>query len=248
MQSLVWRILVLLRIYPGIHFTYSPFKILEFEELMRGLDWTGRERVLDIGCGIGNHTFLLGKNAGSIVGVDTNPEFIERARWFAGIVPGGRTATFTTDPVEKAGFADGEFDRIFSICVLEHIPNHVEVLEHCVRSLKPGGEMIFSVDSLTTITDPALIEKHRKDHWVQQYYTPDQLRETLEGMGFVDVEVTPIFRSVTAKRFFERGIRRGFNFGRIATKSYTRVLRKAEAAHTGSEDGIFLIARARKAS
>ncbi len=248
MQSLVWRLLALLRLYPGIHFTYSPFKILEFEELMDGLEWTGRERVLDIGCGIGNHTFLIGRNAGSIVGVDVNPDFIARARWFAGFVTGGDKAEFTSDPVEKAGFADGEFDRIFSICVLEHIPNHAEVLEHCLRSLKPGGEMIFSVDSLTTITDPDLIEKHRKDHWVQRYYTPDELHELLEGMGFVDVEVTPIFRSDVAVELFERGIRRGFNFGRIATVGHTRRLRAAEAAHTGSDDGIFLIARARKAS
>ena len=247
MQSLLWRLLVLLRIYPGIHFTYSPFKILEFEELLRGLEGTGRERVLDIGCGIGNHTFMLGRRAGSIVGVDVNPEFIARARWFAGIVPGGGKATFTTDPVEKAGFADGEFDRIFSICVLEHIPNHTEVLAHCLRSLRPGGEMIFSVDSLTTITDPELIEQHCRDHWVQQYYTPQQLRATLEDMGFVNVEVTPIFRSTTAVELFERGIRKGFNFGRLATIGVTRRLRAAEAAHAGSEDGIFLIARAQKA-
>ena len=63
-RKLGLRVLTALGLWPHIHFTYSPFKILEFRQLVESLDWTGQERVLDIGCGAGLQTFLIGHAAG----------------------------------------------------------------------------------------------------------------------------------------------------------------------------------------
>ncbi len=120
MRDLIWRLLVALRLYPHIYFTYSPFKILEFEELTGAIAWKGDERILDIGCGIGNHTFLIGRNCGEVVGIDVNPEFVERARWYASLKPCKAKCVSWTRP-SKRRLADDP-RQVFSICVLEHIP------------------------------------------------------------------------------------------------------------------------------
>ncbi len=246
MRKLAWWVLLKLRLFPHIYFTYSPFKIMEFDRLTSGLAWRGDERVLDIGCGEGNHTLLLGRHCGHVTGLDTEPAFVARARWFARHMPGGVRADFTDLPLAKAGFADGTFDRIFSICVIEHIPDHEAILREALRTLKPGGEMIFSVDTLAAITDRDLVARHQREHHVQHYYRADELHELLVGTGFVDVEVRPLFRSELARELFTQGIREGFNFGRLRTRRLTQRLYAAEAATTESTEGIFLIAVARK--
>lgn len=246
MNTFVWRALVRLGLFPNIYLTYSPFKIWEWEELTGDLAWRGDERVLDIGCGIGNHTLLLARQCGRIVGLDTNTAFIERARVLSDLTAWGDRAEFSDRTLEASGFADASFDRIFSVCVLEHIPDHESILAESLRCLKPGGEMIFSVDSLAAIDDPALIEKHRRDHHVQKYYSAEELAALLTSQGFVDVNVYPIFRSAYAKELFERGIRRGFNFGRFGTWFRTRKFRAAERVVQEPTAGLFLIAKARK--
>jgi SAM-dependent methyltransferase len=245
MKKLLLSLLLKLGVYPHIYFTYSPFKVYEFERLTGHLTWTGEEEVLDIGCGAGLQTLLLGKGARRVTGIDVNPDFIEEARWAAAQCASRVNARFLATPLEEAGLEADSLDRVFSICVIEHIPNHEEVLAECLRLLKPGGAIHFSVDNLGTITDPELKRRHSADHAVVRYYEEQELAEMLQSLGFVDVEVETIFRSELARELFERGIREGFNFGRFATPGLSRRLREAEDAASRKE-GIFLVAHARK--
>lgn len=244
-RQLGLRALMALGVWPHEHFTYSPFKILEFRHLVGALPWTGRERVLDIGCGSGLQTFLIARRAGHVTGLDIDPGFIAQARWYADRVRGCGRVDFEDRPLAEAGYQDGAFDRVFSICVLEHIPGHREILAECRRILRPGGEIVFSVDTLAAIDDEELRARHRREHKVVQYYTPDGLRELLTATGFVDVELEELFRSELARELFVRGIRRGFNFGRLRAGPLARRLRRAEAVADPAAPGIFLAARAR---
>lgn len=247
MKRLLLRWLIDVGLYPHIYFTYSPFKILEFEALTAPLSWTGRERVLDIGCGTGLQTCLIGRRCGRIVGVDVAPVAITAARWLAERLGPACPAEFHAATVQECGFTAATFDRIFSICVIEHIADYEAVLAECLRILKPGGTMAFTVDTLETITDPALVAAHRRDHQVQRYFRSDSLRELLTGCGFVVDEMRPLFRSELARTLFSRGIVDGFNFGRLATGRLTRRLAAAEAAQDDpAAPGIFLLARCHK--
>jgi SAM-dependent methyltransferase len=244
-QKVGLRVLMALGVWPHPHFTYSPFKILEFRQLVESLPWRGDERVLDIGCGAGLQTFCIARRAGHTTGQDIEPEFIAQARWYARHVRGTGRVDFEERPLPEVGWPDDTFDRIFSICVLEHIPGHREILAECRRLLRPGGEIVFSVDTLAAIEDDELRESHRRQHHVVHYYSRDGLRDLLSDIGFTDIRIQPLFRSPLARELFVRGIHEGFNFGRLAASRLAGRLAAAEAAAPADAPEIFLAARAK---
>lgn len=246
LKHTILRNLIPLGIYPHIGFTYSPFKILEFSALMRQVELKGTERALDIGCGDGLHTLLIGKKVGHVTGIDVNTAFVETARTYADRMQGRAQAEFIDQPLEKIGFPDNHFDVIFSICVIEHIDNYEEVLQECLRTLKPGGRIVFTVDTLENISDPQLISSHSQQHHVVRYFRKDTLSAVLEKTGFTGLHLEHLFRSSLATQLFTRGIQEGFNFGRIRTQFLVRQLEQAESAIPVDRPGLFLLAAASK--
>lgn len=242
MKKKLLRALIPTGLYPHIYFTYSPLKVLEFRRIMARCDFRGDEHALDIGCGDGLHTLLIGRRVGSVTGIDIDSGFVADARDYARAMGDRVHAEFRDCPLEQCGFPDASFDFIFSICVIEHIPNYETVLREAFRTLKPGGRMVFTVDTLETIDDPALVASHREQHKVMQYFRESTLHDLLAGTGFVDAHYEQLFRSDFARGLFERGIRHGFNFGRLRTPFLSRRLEREEAAVPPDRPGLFLLA------
>jgi len=237
-------------LFPNIVFTLNPFKIFEFDEVLKGLKLAGSEVVLDIGSGNGLQTMLLAKKCGRIVGIDLNGDYVasssRRADYMSRVLKNPSNIEFRRTTVEDAGFPPDSFDAVVSICVLEHIADYAGTLRECRRVLKKGGRLVISADSLGGIKDAKLLEKHRKDHFVEQYFTKDGLRKVLEDAGFSDVSVYPIFRSGYSKNLFAGGIRDGFRYGMLSLLPLYIRISLAERMFRGDGDGIFLIAVCRK--
>jgi len=232
-------------LYPHISSSKVPFKIFEFTELLRGSPVRPTDRILDLGCGIGSQTLLVGRRCRKVVGVDILPEAIETARAQARAFEGVVDAEFHCGPVETLGLPAASFDKVFSFCVIEHIPNCDEVLAELARLLVPGGELVLSADSLEGIEDPELLEKHRRENRVERYFRAADLRARLERAGFEVEALYPIFRSEHARARFEEGIRRGFAYGYFEALLETARLRWHERRCRERERGLFLIARCR---
>lgn len=245
-RQVLFRIAVRLGLYPSIHLSCMPFKTVEYRRLVSGVRFRGTERVLDLGCGIGTQTILIGRRCASILGVDVSPDAIATARAMARKYAGLVDASFHLGPVEQAGLPTASFDRVLSFCVIEHIPQRAAVLAELHRLLKPGGDLILSADSLAPITDPELRARHARENHVVKYYDPASLRTALATAGFRDIQVRTIFRSRLARRLFEGGIRTRFQYGLAHAWWQSWRLRLHDALTPRDRPGIFLIAHARR--
>jgi SAM-dependent methyltransferase len=237
----VLPVLVQLRIYPSVYFLNNPFKIYEFKELQKGLLFSKSDIILDVGCGTGLQTLCLGKTCNRIFGVDTSEEVIKLAEYFGAKV-GRVSSKFLCTNIEQAQFPNDYFDKAFSICVIEHIPEYEKVLAEIHRVLKQGGVFAFSVDALTKISGDTL-EKHRRDHHVAKYFSAKELIEVLRKTGFKNVQVYPIFKSDFAEKMFVEGIEQGFS-RKYFILDFLRLF--IEEKRTKNNEGIFLVAKCTK--
>ncbi|HWL89319.1 MAG TPA: methyltransferase domain-containing protein [Polyangiaceae bacterium] len=94
-----------------------------------------QERVLDLGCGTGDHVGALHARGVEAVGVDASPEMIERAR---AKFP---DASFRVGDARSLEFT-GAFDAVFSNAVLHWVPEADAVARSIAAALKPGGRFV----------------------------------------------------------------------------------------------------------
>ena len=231
----------------------NPFKIHEFQRVVSGSQLGPNDSILDLGCGKGFQTQVLARSCRSAVGLDVSEKQIEQARFFLRHSYVEKKVKFIAGRLEDVRLPSESFDRVFSFCVLEHIPNLDQVLRELARVLKPGGELHASVDALTSIKDEHLIARHKSDHHVVQYFTPSSLRRQLEAAGLEVFAISPIMTSEFATRQFEDRIGRAdFSYGLVNRFRFNRRLRTEEesvgkaSAVSDNDRGIMIVVRARR--
>jgi len=93
------------------------------------------ERVLDLGCGTGDHVHALRARGVDAVGVDASAEMIARA------LVKFPEATLRVADARSLGFAE-EFDAVISNAVLHWVPEADAVAVSVAAALKPGGRLV----------------------------------------------------------------------------------------------------------
>lgn len=147
-------------------------------------------RVLDVGCGSGTLTRLLGRWPGvaSVTGVDPGTPLIEKARELA---RGLENVVFREADGGALPFEGGIFDVVTLDSVLSHMREPERALTEALRVLRPGAWLgIFDGDySTTTVAigerDPlqtcvdAMMAKSVNDRWIVR-----RLPALLRRLGF----------------------------------------------------------------
>lgn len=115
-------------------------QLLELEQpiVREILDGLPRGIALDVACGTGRHAAYLASLGHEVIGVDSSPEMLARAR----------------EKVPEARFHEGDFhdlpldDRSVDVVVcafaLTHVVELEEVLRELVRVLRPNGHLVTS--------------------------------------------------------------------------------------------------------
>jgi len=103
--------------------------------------------VLDFGCGDGALSLYLAtsKSPRSVLGVDLNPQAIERACQAAqsSATPAGVRLDFKVGSVTGLPVPDGSIDTLVAFDCLEHVMAPLPILKDWYRVLRPGGKCLI---------------------------------------------------------------------------------------------------------
>ncbi len=146
----------------------------------------GRElRMLDAGTGFGQFSYYLAKKYSRITieAVDVKETYLERARRFFETQNLNDRVSFKRDDLTKLE-AQGPFDLILSVDVMEHIEDDEGVFRNFKKVLAPGGVVIINTPSDKGGSDVAgpddenFIGEHVRDG-----YSPEMLAWKLSMAG-----------------------------------------------------------------
>jgi ubiquinone/menaquinone biosynthesis C-methylase UbiE len=156
--------------------------------------------LLDCGCGVGSITCDLANVVapGCAVGLDAQPQQIERARRLA-LERGTLNVEFDVGSVHQLPYANSRFDAVFANTLLQHLAEPERALVEMRRVLKPGGVVAIADDDHSTLIwephNPALSEAHRLiagaiAHNGGDLYRARTYRRLLLEAGFVRATAT----------------------------------------------------------
>lgn len=179
-----------------------------------------RSNVLDIGCGNGRNSLLLGGQGHEVVGVDFSLNLLRIAQDKMAGRSLGETSQFLGGDATALPLKENEFDAALYIATLHHLPtieDRLKSLDELRRCLKPRGTALISVWAIDQPKFENLLRKKSEDPdyadtlvpWTrtdgevfQRYY---HLFEEEELKGLVkksDLEMENYFRS--SNNYFAR--------------------------------------------
>jgi SAM-dependent methyltransferase len=165
-------------------------RALTFQGLIEQLPLEQPKRVMDLGCGQGEYTFMMAQALPNtrITALDIEPERIHKINQLANSIPYPNVETHC-GKVEEMPKQEEGYDLVFSVDVFEHIPEKEMPFSAAYRQLKEGGFLLVKMPSRQqqTILPDAWFEEH--EHWLEeehigQVYELEDLKERMQEEGF----------------------------------------------------------------
>jgi SAM-dependent methyltransferase len=109
------------------------------------------ERLLDIGCGFGRHTYEAIKRGASVVACDLGVAELRGVRSIVAAMaaddemPDGVAFVAVNGDATALPFPDNSFERVIASEVVEHIPDDARAFQELARVLRPGGMLAVTV-------------------------------------------------------------------------------------------------------
>jgi 2-polyprenyl-3-methyl-5-hydroxy-6-metoxy-1,4-benzoquinol methylase len=136
-----------------------------------------RQRVVEVGCGIGNFTGML-LDREVVIAVDIEAQCIERLRMRYPNCPNLRAYCCDAGDSAFSGLARFRPDSFVCLNVLEHIADDRKALSMMAEMLSPGGVIVLLVPAFQALYGPL---DHNLGHY--RRYTRKSLVETAESVG-----------------------------------------------------------------
>jgi SAM-dependent methyltransferase len=154
---------------------------------------THGRRVVDLACGEGYGSAVLGRAAASVVGVDANPEAFEHAR-----------AKYTTEAVRfernMIELWSGDVDCVVFLQTIEHVPDPDAVFERIRELIAPDGIAYVSTPNVLTLAPKGA--ERSGNPWHVHEYTAAEYRALCERhFGSLDLLGLHHTRKLRAHQF-----------------------------------------------
>jgi SAM-dependent methyltransferase len=183
----------------------SYWRSVEFRYVWDQLDGARHQRLFDLGSPKDLSSFFAGQAGREVVATDILDAAIEISdRYAVAQRISGKGPGMVLSEVQdgrRLGYDDGSFDAVFSVSVLEHIPDDGDTLAivELVRIVKPGGLVVVTVpydlSYRETFVDDDVYERSAEDDepvFYERHYDADALRSRLmsvPGTDLVDLEL-----------------------------------------------------------
>jgi len=235
-----------MRVADAVAFAGHEVHVCRYREARTLLRWLGPDlrglRVLDVAGGDGYWATQARRRGAWAVALDIAED---KLRW------GHRLATpaaLVRGDALELPFADASFDRVMSICAIEHFDDGARSLDEMARVLAPGGELVMSADALTLAQRwPRLYRAHCERYHVKHTYSHDDLTGLLAARGFDVIAHQYQFRSRWAQQMYLGLSAYGGKVGFNAAAPVMPLVAASDAAARGDGGAIVLI-RARRRS
>lgn len=154
------------------------------------------KKILDVGCGNGNHVHFFAKQGFEVYGIDISEEAINIAKdWMK---KEGLTANLRAIDAEKLPFEDKFFDVIISHGVLDHISfsKAKKTMDEIKRVLKPNGYAFITLRSTEdcefgrgekTEKNTYILQKGYEKGLIQHYFNLEEIKELFSGFKIFDL-------------------------------------------------------------
>ena len=155
-----------------------------------GLEWVGRGRLLDFGCGGGSYLKRMADHGWTVTGLDAAVGAVRRVQEELGLA-----AVVGTLP--HPALAPASFDVVTMWQALEHVHRPMDILREAFRVLTPGGRLVVACPNRASWAGRAFgtawfgldLPRHLT------HFTPQTLDTMLAAAGFRVTEVKLIRHS-----------------------------------------------------
>ena len=142
-------------------------------------------RIVDLACGEGYGSAVLGRTAASVVGVDANPEAFEHAR----LKYTSPAVRFERTMIE---LWEGDVDCVVFLQTIEHVQDAGAVLERIRELIGPGGVAYVSTPNVLTLAPKGA--ERSGNPWHVHEYRPDEYAQ-LCARHFSQVDMLGLFHA-----------------------------------------------------
>ncbi len=168
-----------------------------------GVDFTGCNSVLEVGCGVGAQLRVLMRRfpATRYTGVDLSTQQLQAARHFLAEPIASGQVDMVEASAYRLPFPDASFDGACMFWVLEHLPDPAAALREVLRVLKPGGVFhateVFNSGLYIWPPQPAVAHYWQAFNRLQKELDGDpdagvRLGAMLDAAGFVDIRLNEV--------------------------------------------------------
>ena len=234
--------------FRGEPFEVSIARHQHYVALRLGL--TPKDKVLDVGCGVGGPMRSIARFSGvHVTGININGYQVQKAREY------NRAARLDDRcEVVEADFMsiprpDGSVDAIYAFEATCHAPDKTALLRELFRVLKPGGLIGIYEWCLTERFEPGVAEHQKLKRDIEEgnglpdIWTVAATHACFQEAGFhvLDVEdrvyagdrEVPWYHSLSGKELSNTGLRRS-PVGKVLIRAFTRTLEATRIAPKGT--------------
>ena len=195
---------------------------------------SGRERVLDVGCGAGHTALAFAARVASVVALDLTPAMLEQAARLAA-ERGLANLRFEQGDAASLPFPDASFDIVTSRLAAHHVGDPAAMVWEAARVLVPGGVFLL-VDTVADedpaldtfcnafelLRDPSHVRDHRVSEWEAWFRAAGLAVETLARFD-IPLEFEPWVARIGTSPEGQTGLRALFDAAPDDVRAHFRI-------------------------